>query len=410
MNWIFFLVKKYLGFREKQRGLRLVIRLAIVGVALGVTTLTVSQAVLSGFEKAFLKSILGFNAHLVVLKEGEMRNLSEEQHRILPLLQSNSLSVTPFLYREGLFLAKGQVKGAVLKGIDPLTFQGVYDVNVRPWSDSQVPANIQELLKPRGALPRMILGADLAEELGVTGSAEPIKVFLPKQAGDGPVGEKDFQVFEASGTFSTGLYEFDHGFAFVDLASLQKVFGVTEVVSGLEFRLRDPMRADAVAQEIKNRLGLSYDAVSWKKLNGPLFKALRLERFAFFVVMSMVVAVAAFNIVGVLLLMIFQKSRDISILRAMGANLSGLKRVFGWQGLSIATVGCLGGLLLGGVLLQILKRSGWFKIAKEVYLIGELPVDFSWTVMGSVAAAGLGISWLATQVAVARLKRVPLDL
>jgi len=409
MNWILFLVKKYLAVRHKQRGLRLVIRLAVVGVALGVTTLTVSQSVLSGFEKTFRKSILGFNAHLVVLKEGEMQHPEAEKRLILPLLESHASSWTPFMYREALFLAHGQVKGAVLKGIDPLTFPGVYDVNVRPWRGSQVPANIKDLLQTRGEIPSIVLGSDLAEELGVS-ETERIKVYLPRAAGEGGPAAKDFQVFEATGTFSTGLYEFDHGFAFVDLAGLQKVFGVTEVLSGLEFRLHDAMQAEALAQDLKRRLGMPYDAVSWVKLNGPLFQALRIERWAFFVVMSMVVVVAAFNIVGVLLLMIFQKTREISILRAMGADISGLKRVFGLQGLGIGAAGCAAGMLLGAGIVQVLKHSGVFKIAKEVYLIGEIPVDFSWLVMASVAAAGLCVSWLATQLAVARLKRVPLDL
>lgn len=409
MSWILFLIKKYSSFRS-QRGVRLVLRLAVLGVALGVATLTLTQSVLSGFERTFRDSILGFNAHLVVLKEGEMKDPEAEKRRILPELESLLDSWTPFLYREGLFLAHGKVKGAVLKGIDPLTFQKVYAVKVRPLEKSQVAANIKDLLRSREGTPALILGADLAEELGIGQAGERVKIFLPRTAANSPASEKNFQVFEVTGTFSTGLYEYDQGFAFVDLAGLQKVFGVTELISGLEFRLKDPLRAEMIAQETKQRLGFPYDAVSWEKLNGPLFRALRLERWVFFVIMSMVVLVAAFNIIGVLLLMIFQKSREISILRAMGAPYSGLKRLFGIKGLGIGAAGCFLGLVMGAALARILQATGVFKLAKEVYLVGELPIDFSWLVVGTVATVSLGISWLATQFAVSRLRRMPLDL
>jgi lipoprotein-releasing system permease protein len=413
MRWIFFLARRHLGSPLK-RGVRLVMLLAGVGVGLGVATLTLTQAVSSGLEKAFLESILGFNAHLVVLKEGEMGDPQEEAVRIQEALKGQGIAFTPFLYREVLMVWKGRVKGAVLKGIDPLTFPKVYVVKVRPGIGSQVPANIgnllQDPLQPEGTeeqLPRLVLGVDLAQALGLNGSGELVKVFIPVE--DQKTGGR-FQVFQVSGVFETGLHEFDEGFALGDLTQLQALFGVPGRATGIEWRLQDPSVAETLAAEMKENFRLPYDVISWQRLNGPLFRALRLERILFFVVMTMVVVVAAFNIVGVLLLMIFDKSREISILKAMGASERSLKRVFGLQGLALGTAGCLFGLVLGGGIAWILRTTQWIQPVKEVYLVDRLPVSFSPGMVFSVVGVSLLIAYLATQFGVARLKKTPLDL
>ncbi len=409
MNWIIFLTRKYLRTRNK-RGIRLVLRLAVIGVALSVGTLLVTQSVMSGFEKVFRESVLGFNAHLVVLSHEE-KDFREEWENLLSQERFGEvLASTSFLYREGLLVARGKVKGAVLKGIDPLTFGRVYGVRIRPLSPSQVAANIRDLLKVPTGAPAIILGENLARDLGVTDPGETIKVFLPRKTAGALTHKENFRLFQVTGIFSSGLYEFDQGFAFVDKPTLEDLYGIPGGTSGLEIRLKDPDHVEDLEAELQRSLGLGYEVVSWKKLNGPLFRALRMERTLFFVIMAMVVMVAAFNIVGVLLLMIFEKTREISILRAVGTPYRGLKRLFGLQGLWIGGLGCLWGLILGGLVAWFLKKSQIFRLAKEVYLVGELPVDLSLGVVGTVVGVSLLISYFATQFAVARLNKTPLDL
>ncbi|MFO1462359.1 MAG: ABC transporter permease [bacterium] len=408
MSWDLFLARKYLGHPAK-RGIRLVLKLAILGVALGVATLTLTQAAMSGFERVFRESILGFNAHLVVMKSGEMQDPRLEEGTISGLLGEEWKAGTPFLYREALLVAHGRVKGAVFKGIDPLTFDRVYAVKTRPFAGPQVPAKIEDLLRDSGKLPSVVLGADLAKDLAIEGAGETLKVFLPKRA-SGKSGASDFETFAVSGTFSTGLYEYDHGFAFVALPELQKILAMPGAATGIEMTLKNPLAAEQRAAELKRALGPGYEAVSWQKLNGPLFSALKKERLMFLVIMAMVVAVAAFNIVGVLLLMIFDRSRDISILRALGATPGGIRRLFAYQGVAIGALGSALGIGLGAFLAWLAKDSGWLRLEKEVYLVERLPVDWSPTVVATVAAVSLAISLAATMVAVARVKRSPLDL
>jgi lipoprotein-releasing system permease protein len=174
--------------------------------------------------------------------------------------------------------------------------------------------------------------------------------------------------------------------------------------------LSHPDEAPYWAEHLKKLLGLGYEVLSWQRLNAPLFQALRMERSMFFVIMAMVVAVAAFNITGVLILMIFDKSREISILRAMGASRRGIRRVFALEGLWIGLVGAGAGIVLGALLAWGIHASGILKLAKEVYFISELPVELSGTVLLTVFLASLSIAYLATRFAVTRLNRAPLDL
>ncbi len=409
MGWIGFLTLRHLGSPLK-RGLRLVMILATLGVALGVATLTLTQAVSRGLEKVFHRSILGFNAHLVLLKEGEMSDPAHEAARLKKALAEQWKSSTPFLYREVLLVSEGRVKGAVLKGIDPLTFSEVYAVKVRPGIDTQVPANIRNLLQAPGEFPRLVLGRDLAEELGIRAEGKTIKVFVPAPPEAGKKTPGSFQVFEVGGIFETGLYEFDHGFAFVDIGKMQGVFGVPGRATGIEAKLHDPREAEVLSEQLKKNFRLPYDVVSWQKLNAPLFRALKLERILFFIVMAMIVVVAAFNIVGVLLLMIFDKSREISILRALGAPERGLKTIFAWTGLALGGVGSLLGLLLGGGIAWLLHATDWVRPAKEIYLVDRLPIDFSFGMIAAVVGSSLLISLIATRIGVARLKASGLDL
>jgi len=408
MSWRSYLAKKYLRAPSK-RGVRVVLALAVLGVALGVATLTLTQSVLRGFERVFLDSVLGFNAHLVVLKDGEMLHPDEEWTKISTLLGADLRETTSFLYREALLIAHGRVKGAVLKGIDPLTFPRVYAVKARRAAEPQVPAKIEELLQGPSEIPAVILGEDLAEDLGVRGDGELLKVFLPRKASN-PKAESNFQAFKVAGIFTSGLYEYDHGFAFVNSKDLQSLLGIESSATGFEMTLANPERAEEAAERLKSGLGFGYEAVSWKRLNAPLFSALRQERGVFLVIMTMVVAVAAFNIVGVLSLRILEKRREISVLRAMGAPISGLKRVFEYQGFAVGLAGSALGVFLGLALAWFLRFSGILKLEKEVYLVERLPVEISPTLVATVAAISVAICVAASWAAVTRLRKAPLDL
>lgn len=409
MGWVGFLTMRHLGSPLK-RGVRFVIVLATFGVALGVATLTLTQAVAVGLEKIFHDSILGFNAHLVVQKMGEMEDPQGETKRIRELLGDEVLATTPFLYREVLLVSHGKVKGAVLKGIDPLTFNQVYAVKVRPRAETQVPANIKDLLQAPADFPRVVLGKDLAEALGISGEGANVKIFVPSPQAAGKKVTGTFQVFAVSGIFETGISKFDEAFAIVDLGAMQKVFDKIGWASGIEIKLKDPDRAIELEENHRQNFLLPYDVRSWQKLNAPFFRALTMERILFFLIMGLVVVVAAFNIVGVLLLLIFDKTREISILRALGASESGLKRIFGLTGLMLGGAGSILGVVMGFGVAFLIRSTGWIRPVKEIHFVDRLPVEISLPLVAVVIGASLAITLIATWFGVSRLKSSGLDL
>lgn len=403
-------------------GIRLVARLAILGIALGVATLLLTQSVLSGFEKVFKESLMGFSAHVAVLRYGGIPDPKNLQKQMNDQWGEELAGATPFFYRESLLVAGGKVRGAALKGIDPAQFEEVYGLQIKPWEDfvlsegawQQSPEAIQALLLSPSEAPPLLLGEDLAKSLGVGREQNLVKVFLPKQGTDSEKALHRFENFRVVGTFNAGLKELDAGFALVDQARLAQVFGEDTAASspatGLEFRLHDPERAPMIAAAMEEALGPGYEVYSWQQMNEPLFHALRLERVLFFVLMAMVVAVAAFNVIGVLLLMIFEKKKEISILRALGLSLARLKKIWLLQGLGLGLLGALGGLILASVLGLWLKNSQAFRLAKEVYWVENLPLEASATVALSVLGASLLLIGLASLFALRQLKKAPLQL
>lgn len=392
-------------------------RLAILGIALGVATLLLTQSVLSGFEKVFKESLMDFSAHVAVLRYGGIGQPEELIQQIEKEWGEQIEAVTPFLYRESLLVAGGKVRGAALKGIDPSSFSQVYGVKVNSWlqQGQGLPSanSMKELLNISGKVPSLVLGVDLARDLGVSAEQPFVKVFLPEENSKPSKQKHRFQSFRVTGTFRAGLKELDEGFALLDRESLAQVFGEdprsSAAATGLEFRLKNPELAPVVAQEMESALGPGYEVYSWQRMNESLFHALRLERILFFVLMSMVVAVAAFNIIGVLVLMIFEKRREISLLRALGSSSRGLRRLWVLQGLSLGGVGVLGGVLIASLLGWGLQKSKLFHLAKEVYWVEELPLQASWWVLLTVIGVTLCFIWLATRFAVREIRRAPLD-
>jgi lipoprotein-releasing system permease protein len=255
----------------------------------------------------------------------------------------------------------------------------------------------------------VVLGRDLADKFQWEGEKALVKAFLPTEQME-EKGKATFQLFEVAGTFESGLKEFDEGFVLADAGLLQGIFASPGEATGIEMTLHHPEKAPYWEEHLKKLLGPGYEVLSWQKLNAPLFQALRIERSMFFVVMTMVVWVAAFNIAGVLILMIFDKSREISILRALGSTRKGLRRVFSLEGLWIGFLGAVSGMGLGLGLAWLIRVSGILHLAKEVYFISEFPVEISGTVLLSVFGASLVVAFLATRFAVARLGKAPLDL
>jgi len=383
-----FISWRYLKAKRKQAFISLITVISVAGVAVGVTTLIVVLAVMSGMEEEWKTRILGINSHIVVLSYGRpMDNYQELAPRVRRL--PDVVEVEPFIYSQVMISAMGGVSGAVLRGVD-LTLAPVNDRLNRIIKSGR-------LAEMTGGSGRTILlGVELARQMGVL-VGDTVRVITPMGRVT-PLGGRAPRVrnYKVAGLFESGMYEFDSTLAFISLAQAQDFLNLGQGVTGLEARVGDIYRADEVRQRIMAELGPSYWAKDWMQMNRNLFWALKLEKVAMFIVLILIVLVAAFNIISTLIMVVMEKRRDIAILKSMGAANWSVMKIFVLQGLVIGVIGTLAGLVGGVILCRILARYQFIKLPSDVYYITTLPVRMDIFDVTVITVSAVIISFLAT--------------
>lgn len=383
---------------------------ALVGLILGVAAQVIAFSILSGFEKQFTESILGFNADLVVLREGEIDDPEQVLRKIKTYEKEGVKAITPFLYREGLIAHRSKTKGLVVKGIDTSSFSNVYSLKFKVYDS--VKNSALSLLKSQdnsSEIP-LILGADLADYLGISASNPYVNLLSPQSELSASSPAKPFKKFKVLGTFSSGLYEFDSQFALASLDHVQEFFNVPGVITGYEMKVQDLPKASEIAKTMSREFPFPFQVLSWDELNSEIFQALKLEKKLFFIIMGLIVLVAAANLLGLVFILISEQSKEISILKAMGMKNKTLKSIFTFQGLILGTLGVILGCALGGVLAELISHYAWIHMTKEVYLISKLPIEMNYKVLCGVATFGLACTYLASWFASRRVLELKLDL
>jgi len=370
---------------EAPRALKTSVLLTVAGITFSVAVLIVTLSVATGFEAAYKKSILDFNAHVVVLREdGEIANYRELQVRLGSF--AGVKSVMPFVYRESMAVKAGKVKGVVLKGIDYSNLDDVSGMLLKNFDLS------------RSAMRGTYAGAALAR-------------FLDIQNGDRItllVGENRFAKISVEGTFESGLYDYDSQFVMMPVEELRALFSASDEVSGFELRLFDPDDAAAVAEQISEELNYPFSVTTWAELNKPIFDAVKLEKVMFAIVIGMLVLVGLFNIIGTLVLKIIYKSGDIAILSAIGMKTIFVRGLFTFHGLMLGIAGTLSGVVLGFLAVFAIGRFRLITIEPEIYFLSSLPAKVDFTAVTIVVIASVGVSFLVSFIAAGRISSLNL--
>ncbi len=380
--------------------------ISIGGVAIGVWALTVVLSVMSGFEADLKRKILGHNAHGMVMKYGqnEFTDWRETRERVRNV--PGVTGATPFLYNEVMIAAGQNLTGAVVKGIDPATIGTVTDLPAAveegqlAWlsTPALVPVSpVRDAAAPpeRGPLPGIVIGRELARSLRVF-VGDQVNVVSP--FGDlGPAGpQPKSRSFRVAAIFYSGMYEYDAKFAYLELAEAQRFFATGDAVTGLELKVKDVDAARAVMGRIQSALGgYPYRTKDWGELNRNLFSALQMEKLVMAVILGFIVLVASFIIVATLIMLVLEKTREIAVLKSMGAGVPGIMKIFVAEGLIIGAVGTFFGLVLGFGTCLLVDRVG-IPLDPEVYYISNLPVLMDPGQFGLVALMSVALAWLAT--------------
>ena len=396
MSFEFFVSLRYLKAKRKQTFISIITFISIGGVALGVTALIVVLAVMSGFENDLKNKILGLNAHVLVLSwDNQVENYTQLAGQVEKV--PGVTGATPFILTQVLLNTPQKVTGAVLRGLEVDSARRVIilDRIIRTGSWKALEAPTGDQPEAVASMPGIILGQELAKQLGLS-LGDPVSVVSP--LGEvSPLGRvPKMRPFRLAGTFESGMFEYDSSIAFVSLAQAQSFLAMPGRVTGLEVKTRDIYEADRIAKDIKTRLGFPYWTKDWMRMNKNLFSALKLEKLVMFIILALIILVAAFNIVSSLIMVVMEKTKDIAVLKSMGATAGSIMKIFVLEGLIIGAVGTTLGLIGGVGLCEILMKYQFIRLPSDVYYISSLPVLMKGLDILLIMVAAIGITFVAT--------------
>jgi len=402
MSYEVFIGRRYLKAHKKEAFISLITVLSMAGVTLGVMALIVVIAVMSGAESDLQSRILMIQPHVTLMRYGG--GFNDYQAIQKQIVQSDDVvSASPFTYNQSMLRSPAGISGAVVKGIDPQT------------AGLKIKDLDQTVLDPKraGGLPPgstpthppIILGRELANNLKVQ-LGDRVYVIASQSKGVSLTHLPRMKPFEVVGFFETGLYEYDQTFAFIHLKEAQHLAGLGDAVNGIEIRLHEVFKAQALAQEIGARLGFPFWARDWTRANRNVFLSLKQQKVVMFVILSLIVLVAAFSITSSLIMMVIEKTKDIAILKSMGATDRSIRKIFIFNGMSIGLIGTIIGMTLGFALCTLLQNYNFIDLPGDVYYFTTLPVKLEGLDVLVISAAALVICFLATLYPAHRASRL----
>ncbi len=384
----FFIALRYLKSKGQHKGVSFNTVISISGVAVGVMALLVVLSVMSGFQEDLQRKILGANAHAIVQS---YRGAIDDYSQLITRLsgQPHVVSVSPFVIGQVMVTNGHKAHGVFLRGIDPVSEYATTDLL------KHIVSGTSADLTNKNGVPWIIIGNELASMLGVM-AGDNISIVSP--VGEmGPLGMlPKVRQFRVAAIFQMGMFEYDSSLVLTGMDAARNFFGLGNSVSGIELRLDDIYKAPEVRESVTSMLGFPYYVRDWMQMNRNLFSALKLEKFAMFVILILIVLVASFNIVSTLMMSVMEKQKEIAILKTMGATHQGVMAIFMLQGLLIGLVGTAIGVSGGFILGKVLNNFELIKLPADVYYLSKLPVKMKLIDFLVVSISAVVISFLST--------------
>jgi lipoprotein-releasing system permease protein len=384
-----YLATRNLSARSKSRFLNLITIIAIVGLCVGVMALIVVIGVMSGMQTELRDRILGTNPHIMVMTFGEGLRLDDWQEPLEYARRDPAVTIAePFVYTQSLvFQDVNYQHGLVLRGITA-------DATAR--LEDQLLDGSWDFENSGSGMPGIVLGFRLANRLLVS-LGDTVSLISAQGAELTPAGFiPKFKKFELVGLFRSGMTEYDSQMGYVPLSAAQDLVGLGDAVTALALWVNDPWQADVDARRMQLEMGYPYTLRDWKEMNEGLFFALWLEKWGMGLVLTLIVLVAAFNVVSTLIMVVADKTREIGILRSMGMTSRRILRTFVLQGLIIGVAGTLLGLVGGLTLAWAIDYSGLLSLPTDVYLISRIPIILNPFDVTLIVVVSILISFTAT--------------
>lgn len=384
---------RYLRARRREGFVSVIAWFSLLGIALGVATLIIVMSVMNGFREELLSRILGINGHINVYSQTrDIRDFEPIAQKLAKV--EGVVDVTPMIEGQVMATGKGTSSGAMVRGLT------AHDFKQRTLLHDSIKAGSLKLFEEGEGI---VIGARLAQKLGVW-VGDKITLISPKGNVTAFGTVPRMRAYTVAATFDVGMYEYDSSFVFMPLSAAQSYFRI-KGVNYLEVMTPSADSADDVTYNIMRDLGqYGLNPIDWKRTNASFFNALQVERNVMFMILTLIIIVAAFNIISGLIMLVKDKGKDIAILRTMGASRGSIMRIFFISGASVGVFGTFGGFLLGLAFaenIETIRRwiealSGNDLFAAEIYFLSKLPAIVDYSEVGLVVGMGIGLSFLAT--------------
>ena len=443
MRFELFIASRYLRAKRRQAFVGIITGISVVGVAAGVASLVVAMAITNGFRQDLQERLLGSTSHISLqrIADDGIQNWPALMDRLSK--QPHVVAAAPAIFEQVLISRGPRARGAVLKGMIPRYERKVGDLlnslkegSAAPLDDAgsdgtspeqagsrtdttaadksvrstqadvaQSPDSLEGVQQRVAAMPPIVLGKDMADNLGATVGS--VVMVTSPQGELTPFGMvPKYNRFHVAGIFSSGFFDYDSSWAFVRLSDAQKLFGLGDLISVMEFRVDDIYQAATISRELEDAAGKGFMATNWEEQNKALFHALRLERLVTFITIGLIVFVAALNILISLIMMVMEKTKDIAVLMSMGTRRAQVRNLFIAQGVLIGVIGTVIGLVLGYAISYAGGHYHVLALSPEVYSIDYVPfapraIDGVWVALFAVLisfVATLYPSWSAARI------------
>ena len=379
---------RYLRTRKKHRGVSTSTLISMCGIAVGVGVLLLVLSVMSGFMADLQERILGVSSHLVLIDysgapmgdyEFAMQKASETEHVI---------GTSPFVLGQAMLAHEGRAKGVYIRGVRPELEAQTTDI------DMYTKKGRFDLGRADG-VPSIVIGSEVAAEIGAeVGST--VRLVAPFGLRSREGASARVQEFRVAGIFEVGMYEFDSGLVVVEMRDAQDFLGFGDAATGIEIRLDDIYKAPEVGTKLREALGHSYYTRDWMEMNRNLFTALKMQKLTLFVILTLIVLVAAFNIISTQVMNVIEKESQIAIMKTMGATDQSVMAIFMLQGFMIGIAGTIAGMMAGVGAGWALNTFKLISLPPDIYFISHLSAKVSTWDVAAVSAAAIAISFIAT--------------
>jgi len=407
MNFSSFAALRFLRTHREHSSLSWITSLSIAGIAIGVATMIVVLSVINGFESELRNRFLAANAHVLMYRfPSGLKDVDHWEKNVKKFIGSELTGISPFIHAETMGRKEGLIHAVLVKGIDPVKRQSVQDLKniIRPVTALDRLEDEMLLVgqgKSLPEIPSIILGIRLLEVMNAK-VGDVVELIAPRSDNsEDPLGE--VQKFKVVGVYDSGLQHYDVKLAILSIPASQRLFGMGQIVTGIELGLKDPNKSQEIAKKLDEHYNLSVK--EWQSYNHNIFEAMKTERILIAFMVALIAFVASFNILTTLFVSVTHKQREISLLKALGTPNRHVLRIFLKQGSFLGLFGGIIGIFLALILGYIIENYRIIDLP-DIYLLAKLPVQYDWRVYAGVAGAGVLIAslaglypaWVATNV------------